>query len=207
MLEKLFSWPVITLVLGFLVALGGGALKLEPPAYGIAKLCFSLAALLSLPPIGYWFLMQENDPAIQRSIAFLIACVVIVLVWFSVMLELNKREKLALNRYWLGGRLAQFHATAERLRAGIERKTLKDPEDEVEKWRTGIAKFLNDSLSEQGPYYVIKLMAGPSAEKPPHNATPYDIALIRLRLSLEGMFDVREEIKTDPFHNGIKKLD
>src|SRR6266498_1469284 len=72
MLEILFGWPTVIIIVPFLVG-GGlwGFMSMSPPEFEWAKICIFLGALLLVAKTGVW-LIYESDIAVSQRLALAI---------------------------------------------------------------------------------------------------------------------------------------
>jgi len=91
MWAQMSSWPVVLTVIGLLLAAGGGVVTLSPPDYTTAKICFSLAALIVIPPLGYWIISAKASTG-ERLIVSLFVFGALGVIWAWSMLWIEDRE-------------------------------------------------------------------------------------------------------------------
>src|SRR2546422_530017 len=69
---SVFGWPVVSVVVPLVVGIGIGMLSMAPPEFWIAKVCFSVAALVFLAKAGVWLTEIQIEVVPRLLLVFLL---------------------------------------------------------------------------------------------------------------------------------------
>jgi len=96
LVEWIFSWTAILVLVPVFIALGWGGMSMMPPACLIARVVFTIVAILLLGKIGLWAISTE--PVIwKRIMNVFLFFGIIGSLWTETMYWIKERELLQLS--------------------------------------------------------------------------------------------------------------
>jgi hypothetical protein len=91
MLELAFSWPVISVVAGLIIASGLGVLSMSPPETKIATVLFSIGFPLLLTKLCAWIAFERSEPPPQKAVFIGLLCAASGVLWFACVALANSK--------------------------------------------------------------------------------------------------------------------
>ena len=91
LLPAFFSWTVVGIVSGLLLGAGFSVMSMSPPAFLMAKICFTLAAIVFFARVGFW-LASSAGPASERIGLTALICAVGGVCWVESIHWVDVRQ-------------------------------------------------------------------------------------------------------------------
>ncbi len=97
MWNVLSSWLLVSVVVPLLIGVGFSVMSMSPPAYGLAQVSLSMAALLLSAKLGWWIGYGQSDGATvgYRLVLSFIVFGAIGTLWVWSLTWINARRELA----------------------------------------------------------------------------------------------------------------
>jgi hypothetical protein len=98
MLEAIFSWSVLSIIICLLIGAGFGVLSMTPPRHRIAEVCFCIAAIIFFTKFLYWA-VTSNAGIRERLVVSLATFGVtgMLLVWSLIWIEAMLPKSVAIS--------------------------------------------------------------------------------------------------------------
>jgi hypothetical protein len=90
-LPLLFSWTVVGVVSVLVLGVGFGVMSMSPPAFLMAKMCFTAAAIIFMARVGFW-LASTSAPTFERLVLTLLICGIGGTCWVELLRWVDGRE-------------------------------------------------------------------------------------------------------------------
>lgn len=93
----LFSWATVGIISAAVIGVGAGVLSMTPPAFDVARVCFTASALMLALRVGWWLAVERplgTTPAQAMVFAF-VTMGGIATIWIASLTWVDGRKALA----------------------------------------------------------------------------------------------------------------
>jgi hypothetical protein len=90
-LSAVFGWPAVSIVSALVLTIGFGVMSMNPPAFLMAKICFTVTAVIFMARVGFW-LASTTMPIAERLVLTALICGVGGVCWVELIHWVDIRQ-------------------------------------------------------------------------------------------------------------------